>query len=170
MKKIILFFALVSGLTFMACNNSESASATESAPEKVESSSTDNIVVNGLENATPPPPPAAAQGASANGEKHYICPNNCEGSGGDSGGTCPTCGATYVHNAAFHAQQNNLGTPQNTPGSIMTNPQAQTPEPAQNANGVWHYTCPNGCAGGGGTAGPCPSCGATMVHNATYHQ
>jgi len=29
-------------------------------------------------------------------------------------------------------------------------PPTKPAEPAQNAAGVWHYTCPNGCAGGGG--------------------
>lgn len=43
------------------------------------------------------------------------------------------------------------------------------PEPPQNAAGVWHYTCPSGCAGGGGAVGPCGKCGATLAHNTAYH-
>jgi len=54
-----------------------------------------------------------------------------------------------------------------TPATPTATP---TAEPAQNAAGVWHYTCPSGCAGGGGAAGPCGSCGATLAHNAAYHQ
>lgn len=49
-----------------------------------------------------------------------------------------------------------------------TNP-AASPEPAQNAAGVWHYTCPKGCAGGAGTAAACAKCGTTLAHNAAYH-
>lgn len=44
-----------------------------------------------------------------------------------------------------------------------------TAEPAQNATGVWHYTCSKGCAGGAGSAIPCPKCGTALVHNQTYH-
>lgn len=44
-----------------------------------------------------------------------------------------------------------------------------TPEPPQNAAGVWHYTCPKGCAGGGGSAVACATCGTTLAHNAAYH-
>lgn len=49
------------------------------------------------------------------------------------------------------------------------NPATPTPEPAQNAAGVWHYTCPKGCAGGAGSAVACPKCGSTLAHNAAYH-
>ncbi|MFN0216608.1 MAG: hypothetical protein ACKVT2_20295 [Saprospiraceae bacterium] len=50
-------------------------------------------------------------------------------------------------------------------------PAANTPtaEPPQNASGVWHYTCPKGCAGGAGAATPCPTCGTALTHNQTYH-
>jgi len=44
-----------------------------------------------------------------------------------------------------------------------------TTEPPQNAAGVWHYTCPKGCAGGGGSAVACATCGTTLAHNAAYH-
>lgn len=47
---------------------------------------------------------------------------------------------------------------------------AATTEPAQNAAGVWHYTCPNGCAGGAGSATACAKCGSTLAHNQAYHQ
>jgi hypothetical protein len=42
-------------------------------------------------------------------------------------------------------------------------------EPPQNAEGVWHYTCTKGCAGGAGAATACATCGGTLVHNQVYH-
>jgi len=55
-----------------------------------------------------------------------------------------------------------------------TLPNATTPNPAtleapQNAGGVWHYTCSNGCAGGAGSAVNCDTCGGPLVHNSAYH-
>lgn len=50
-----------------------------------------------------------------------------------------------------------------------TPPNATTPEPAQNADGVWHYTCSKGCAGGAGSAGNCATCGGPLTHNQAYH-
>jgi len=117
--------------------------------------------------ATPPP----ATASTNPGVAHYICANNCEGSGGDSQGNCPVCGNPYEHNAAFH--NNPANAPTTTPTSATTpgvppiTPPA--PEPAQNAAGVWHYTCANGCAGGGGAAGPCGTCGGELAHNTAYH-
>ena len=49
-------------------------------------------------------------------------------------------------------------------------PATPTAEPAQNAAGVWHYTCSNGCEGGAGSAQPCSGCGSTLAHNSEYHQ
>ncbi len=101
--------------------------------------------------------PTIPQGQTvASNVKHYICPNNCEGSGGDAQGTCPVCGSEYIHNQAFHNQ------------GVTTQTQS-VPEPAQNAAGVWHYTCPNGDPGGAGSAVACTKCGATLVHNTAYH-
>lgn len=42
-------------------------------------------------------------------------------------------------------------------------------EPAQNADGVWHYICSKGCKGGAGSAVPCGVCGETLKHNQAYH-
>ena len=48
--------------------------------------------------------------------------------------------------------------------------QPQRPkEPAQNAEGVWHYTCAKGCPGGGGAAQKCATCGELLKHNSAYH-
>lgn len=118
------------------------------------------------------------------GLPHYYCPNKCEGSGGDESGFCPKCGETYAHNDAFHntggtsapATQNStapiIGNNITTGGSNVLTTQTTTPkpaEPAQNEKGVWHYTCSNGCAGGGGAQGPCPGCGGDLAHNSEYH-
>lgn len=105
--------------------------------------------------------PIVNSAASGNaGVQHYYCPNACEGSGGDNPGSCPVCGSEYVHNQAYHNTTTNATS---TPSSTTT------PEPAQNAAGVWHYTCPSGCAGGAGSAVACSSCGATLEHNQAYH-
>ena len=54
--------------------------------------------------------------------------------------------------------------------NATTTPKAATTEPAQNASGVWHYTCAKGCEGGAGAAGNCGTCGGALAHNAAYHQ
>ena len=105
--------------------------------------------------------------ASAGGASHYICPNSCEGSGGDAQANCPVCGTKYIHNQAYHSQPSQTTTTTTT--TTPTSPTTPTPEPAQNAAGVWHYTCPSGCAGGGGSAVACATCGATLAHNTAYH-
>ncbi len=117
--------------------------------------------------------------------QHYICPNNCAGSGSAQAGTCPVCGTQYMHNAAFHNQPGAANNTQLPPSPVMTNPQpvtsqqvpqnqqVQTPiteEPAQNAAGVWHYVCSKGCEGGSGKRGFCAKCGAGLDHNPKYHQ
>lgn len=69
-------------------------------------------------------------------------------------------------------------TPASSDGAVemptdMTNmtppPTSTTPEPAQNAEGIWHYTCGKGCAGGAGMAGNCTVCGGPLAHNQAYH-
>ena len=55
----------------------------------------------------------------------------------------------------------------NLPNAATPNP--ATPEPPQNAEGVWHYTCSKGCAGGAGAAGNCATCGGPLAHNSAYH-
>ncbi len=106
--------------------------------------------------------PAATPPAATGTGVHYICPNNCEGSGGDTQVACPVCGTQYVHNQAFHASQ------QTTPPAT-TNTTPATPPAAQNAAGVYHYTCSNGCAGGGAAAGSCATCGSALAHNTAFH-
>lgn len=114
------------------------------------------------------------------GLPHYYCANSCEGSGGDSQGNCPTCGEAYIHNAAFHNQTPTAPTAITSPPILggdnpttintpVTPSTAPPPSPAQNANGVYHYTCPAGCAGGAGGAGTCSGCGGALAHNQEYH-
>ncbi|MFZ1749562.1 MAG: hypothetical protein WAU01_05200 [Saprospiraceae bacterium] len=55
-----------------------------------------------------------------------------------------------------------------TPPAILP-PAATTEEPAQNAQGVWHFTCAKGCAGGAGTLTNCAVCGGPVAHNQAYH-
>jgi len=117
---------------------------------------------------------ASVAGAAISGVQHYFCANNCEGSGGDAAGACPVCGTEYSHNQAWHDQQPapapTITTSGNTPGAAGALPPTNAvPEPAQNAAGVWHYTCPSGHAGGAGSAIGCSVCGTTLVHNQDYH-
>lgn len=103
---------------------------------------------------------------------HYICPKGCPGGGG-SATPCPKCGTLLAHNQAYHGSVGNAGNtaPAINPASKnAVAPGANQPEPPQNAAGVWHYTCPNACAGGAGTAAICPKCGKQLEHNKAYHQ
>lgn len=101
--------------------------------------------------------PTIPSGGVVTGVKHYTCPNGHAGA--DAQGTCMSCGATLEHNQAFHDQ----------PAAAGADPAASTPEPPQNASGVWHYTCPNGHDGGSGSATACSICGTTLEHNPVYH-
>ena len=124
--------------------------------------------------ATPatPPPPGQEPPQNAAGVWHYTCPKGCEGGAG-SATACAKCGTTLAHNQAYHAT---AGSPTAAPISVggdnqmtpVTPPPTQ--EPAQNAKGVWHYTCPKGCDGGAGSAIACAKCGSTLAHNTVYHQ
>lgn len=156
MKKLFLYALLVLFVTTFSCKR-DRAIRDEAAQSLQGGSSAANPTGS---NGAMPAAPAAASNVP-----HYICPNNCAGSGGSDQAKCPVCGTDYVHNQAYHAQQ-----PQSapTPTPTTTLPQP-APEPAQNAAGVWHYTCAKGCAGGSGTAGTCASCGGALAHNSAYH-
>lgn len=105
--------------------------------------------------------------------KHYICANKCENSGSDIAGDCPVCNTPYTHNQAFHSDEFLKSGPLNVPQNNTSNPNNPNPNtsssPAQNAAGVFHYTCNNGCNGGAGTPTKCVSCGADLAHNQAYH-
>jgi hypothetical protein len=111
--------------------------------------------------------PVAATGGT--GVLHYYCADHPT-IGGAAQGTCSECNKALVHNQAFH----NTGAtdplnavtsdPLNSPISVPP-----TTEPAINAAGIYHYTCPNGHTGGAGSASACGECGTTLVHNTAYH-
>ncbi|MCU0347919.1 MAG: hypothetical protein MUC59_13345 [Saprospiraceae bacterium] len=126
--------------------------------------------------ANPAATPAAEPAQNAAGVWHYTCPKGCEGGAG-SATACAKCGTTLAHNAAYHpAPTQEASTPVDKPTVTSLPPgmtQVESPikkeEPAQNAKGVWHYTCSAGCAGGAGSATACAKCGKTLAHNQAYH-
>lgn len=105
--------------------------------------------------------------------KHYICNNNCENSGSDVAGNCPVCKTPYTHNVAFHSddllKSGPLNVQSNATQTAPTNNNSNSPAPAQNSAGVYHYTCSNGCNGGSGAVTNCNSCGEPLAHNQLYH-
>lgn len=115
----------------------------------------------------PPAAPAAEPPQNAEGVWHYTCSNGCAGGAG-SQGNCAQCGSPLQHNQGYHASAN-AANPAIQTNTTQVTPPPSTSEPAQNAAGVWHYTCSNGCAGGSGSASACASCGSPLAHNAAYH-
>ena len=104
--------------------------------------------------------------------KHYVCKNKCENSGGNVPGNCPVCKNPYIHNQLYHDKDFLKKGPLNVPessGAQNTNTNKTKVSPAQNAAGIYHYTCNNGCYGGSGTATNCNVCGEKLAHNAAYH-
>ncbi len=67
-----------------------------------------------------------------------------------------------AHNQGYH-------TAQNTSPATATTPNSPTAPTGPNANGQYHYTCTNGCAGGSGAGGTCVTCGGDLAHNQAYH-
>lgn len=117
-----------------------------------------NNIMAGTDNASGS---SASASSNASGQYHYICANNCEGSGSDSSGTCPVCGETLLHNDAYHSSAGS---------ESITLPDAGTSANVQQgAGGQHHFMCSAGCGGGGPSQGNCPSCGAALVHNDAYH-
>ncbi len=131
--------------------------------------------------------PSASVALPTGSSNHFICPNNCEGSGGSEQANCPVCGTAYVHNQAFHNQSPTApgtpGTPiQIDPNGTVTqtaqNPTAVTPPvtdtpanpAAKNAAGEWHFACSKNCGGGAGAQGNCPKCGSPLTHNQAFHK
>ena len=139
--KVLVVLLITSVFLITGCKDNDSA-AKDAARNSL----------NVPETVAPVTPPVAPSTGLVN---HYICPNNCEGSGGPAAGNCPVCGTAYTHNQAYHNQPAN--TTQADPAS------------ATNAAGVYHYICSNGCAGGSGSQGSCATCGSALVHNQAYH-
>ena len=161
----ILLFSLA--LSFQACNNDKSDSTQETTTLPAPPSS---VNPNTPVTATPSPTESPAQNAA--GVWHYTCSKGCAGGAG-AAGVCSTCGGPLAHNQAYHSTPNAPTTTTTTTTSpLTTTPPAATnpnPSPAQNAAGVWHYTCSKGCPGGAGAAGTCGSCGGALAHNQAYH-
>lgn len=157
--KIITILLLSSAISFYACNDN-SNDVRQKARESLRVSD------------SPTPPSAAVQNPAipeptqnAAGVWHYTCNQGCAGGGGKDD-TCATCGGALAHNTAYHANDN-IAPPANPIAPSATPPVV---EAAQNAAGVWHYTCGNGCAGGAGVAGTCSTCSGALAHNPAYHQ
>lgn len=149
-------------LPFASCTSSADEQTREEARQALPQGNPDAPAAT-----TPASSDISATVTNPAGVPHYQCPDKCAGGVGAGAGNCPVCGKAMAHNQAFH------DTPSNTSASTtspITAPAApKTPEPAQNAAGVWHYTCSKGCAGGAGAAGTCSSCGAALAHNSAYH-
>jgi len=158
MKSYSIYFALVLAVTLglAACGGQETNTASETP-----ATATDPAVGSA---ATPVEAPQAGGTVF-----HYTCPQGHEG-GSNAQGKCSVCGGDLVHNQAFHAQQPQGSDPGNAITVNPTNGTPATPPPAQNAAGVYHYTCPQGHAGGSGAQGNCAQCGTALVHNQAYHQ
>jgi hypothetical protein len=172
MKYSKIFLGVLSALLFLAigCKNNDSSVRNEARESLgIEADETQTPAV------TPPASTTTTTSAVAGNVPHYICANNCVGSGGASAGNCPVCGDPYTHNQAYH-NQTTTTTPSTSPITttpITTTPQTTTPPTppaATNAAGVYHYTCSNGCAGGSGSQGVCATCGNPLAHNTAYHQ
>ena len=147
---------------FFACKNDEKAAkdvtllteGNTTAPEAANPAATPAPAT-----ATPEPPQNAA------GVWHYTCTKGCAGGAG-AAVACATCNATLVHNPVYHGKPAAAGDQAGAPGQA---PAPKAAEPPQNAAGVWHFTCPKGCAGGAGAATPCATCGTKLEHNKAYH-
>lgn len=159
----LIAVGIVTTTLFSACKNDGDA-ARDAAVESINGG---QPAAGDAAAATPPATPEPPQNAA--GVWHYTCPKGCAGGGG-SAVACATCGTTLVHNAAYHPPASNTPVANGADGITPVSNPTQTPEPAQNAKGVWHYTCAGGCAGGAGTAIACAKCGKTLAHNQTYHQ
>ena len=151
---LILAFAGIL-ISMTACSSKKTDPATQE-----NTTTTGDTVIQG--------DPATTTAAVTSGH-HFICPNNCAGSGGTEAGKCPVCGTEYVHNAAFHQGSN---PPATTPAMKIdptTNAAVPTVTEPKNASGVYHFICPKGHEGGAGAAGNCAKCGTPLEHNQAYH-
>ncbi|MEZ5004539.1 MAG: hypothetical protein R2730_16035 [Chitinophagales bacterium] len=141
-------------LFFAGCANDSKKSGATTDP----SATQENEIIQ----VDAPPPITEEPAQNSDGVWHYTCPKGCEGGSGKAE-ACATCGTMLAHNQDYHSSAN---TPSLSPDINMPPP---TQDPPQNANGVWHFTCAKGCAGGAGSAIACSVCGEMLVHNAAYH-
>lgn len=174
MKFQALLLTAMFGITtlFSACG-SDSGAAKDAATETGAAPTDAAAPALNLDPSAAPATAATPEPAqNAAGVWHYTCSKGCAG-GGAAAGPCAKCGTTLVHNQAYHgsAAPTGAANPTGAPDkATITMPNAQKPEPPQNAAGVWHYTCADGCAGGAGSASPCAKCGKALVHNTAYHK
>lgn len=150
MKYILPIFAL---LLFISC----------STEEKKKETPTEDVPLK----ERPIPPNPNVSKTNIVGGAHYICPQEHEEGNSAAAGTCPKCQSTLLHNQGYHQAQNNANQPNNGTAAQPNAPATTNNGP--NANGQYHYTCTNGCAGGAGSAGNCATCGSTLAHNSAYH-
>ncbi|MCZ2101786.1 MAG: hypothetical protein LC107_09650 [Chitinophagales bacterium] len=148
---LFILLTVASFFVFQSCGNSESDA------KKAEGSNENTSVQN--------PQDTQSQGSQV---FHYTCPNGHNHGADNIGGSCPECGGQYVHNDAFHANDNaNMQPIQPIQQPNPTTPTIQMEGPK---NGVYHYICPNGHEGGGDNIGStCAVCGTSLVHNDAYH-
>lgn len=167
-----IFVIFLSLFLLSACGN-EKSQKDSSATEATE----DLQVTQPVQPITTPDtkqtPAAVNVPAGADGVvHHYVCADGCTGGFGDLNTACPVCGKTMAHNKAFHPNTANQDNPVTQGQNTIVNqvpPPTKEPMPAQNAAGVWHYTCAAGCAGGAGSMTACSGCGGQLVHNKAYH-
>jgi len=154
--KITALLLLSSVLFFYGCNDTSKTSKQDTAKP-----------VKASETTSPVNPSPVEPAQNASGVWHYTCRLGCAGGAG-SAAKCETCGNTLAHNTTYHAKANTNTSPFATSATPSATP-ATPREPAQNAAGVWHYTCIKGHAGGSGSAVACSTCNTTLSHNKAYH-
>ena len=168
MKKLIPVFALFI-LCLYSCKEEAKKANTNSNEVPVIEKPIVTPQVETTESATPQPATNNAAVTNIVGGAHYLCPKNCVGGESSAQGTCPVCSTALAHNQGFHNTNPLTNGPLSTPNITNTTAPTATPASGPNAAGVYHYTCANGCAGGGDALGKCASCAGDLAHNAAYH-
>ena len=177
MKSLLYLFIIVCSAGLMSCSDKPARPAPVVTQSQIDAANARaaSEANSGAAAATTPEPPQNAAGVW-----HYTCANGCAGGAG-SAQACAVCGSTLAHNQAYHsattptAASSPIGATTSANNVVTTTPTTIPPpvsapaEPPQNASGVWHYTCSNGCAGGAGSAVACATCGSTLVHNQASH-
>ena len=181
----VLGVMVMSSLAFISCRDGGTSQNSNQTPSRTTINNNAPTTVQGSQNPTATttnPTATTANTGAAGSEFHYICANNCEGSGANAAGKCPVCGEELVHNTAFHSGDQGsansapqiIGADDNFSSKItpLGDPGTSAPAtaaPAASGGSGFHYTCSAGCGGGGDAQGACPSCGEALVHNAAYH-
>lgn len=174
----IIVLLVISAFTLLSCRDGGPSESATSSRNNTSigtdgSEGSDQSVFSSTQNSD-------QQITNASSEFHYVCVNNCEGSGANAAGTCPVCGEELVHNTSFHSGEQGddngelqiVGNDDNSFSSkIAPLGQESSPSPAPDVTGdaSFHYICSAGCGGGGQAQGSCPSCGAALVHNNAFH-